>query len=114
GAHQRQDRRWRRGSLPAARPGDARRQGDSAMTATATTSVRVDAWGQTDIGLRRTVNQDHFVILRLFKAAEVRQSSVADPGAFQALHGPEGWLFIVADGVGGQPGGELASATAVT
>lgn len=84
------------------------------MTATATTSVRVDAWGQTDIGLRRKVNQDHFVILRLFKAAEVRQSSVADPGAFQALHGPEGWLFIVADGVGGQPGGELASETAVT
>ena len=84
------------------------------MTATATTSVRVDACGQTDIGLRRKVNQDHFVIMRLFKAVEVRQTSVPDPDVFQELRGPEGWLFIVADGVGGGPGGELASQTAIT
>jgi protein phosphatase len=84
------------------------------MTATAMSSVRVDACGQTDIGLRRKVNQDHFVILKLFKAAEVRQTSVPDPDAFRDLRGPEGWLFIVADGVGGGPRGELASETAIT
>jgi len=84
------------------------------MTATAMTSVRVDACGQTDIGLRRKVNQDQFVIMKLFKAAEVQQTSVPDPSVFQGLRGPEGWLFIVADGVGGGPGGELASQTAIT
>lgn len=84
------------------------------MTVTAVTSVRVDARGQTDVGLRRKVNEDHFVIMTLSKAAEVRQTSLQDPGVFQGLRGPEGWLFVVADGVGGQPGGEVASQTAVT
>jgi protein phosphatase len=84
------------------------------MTATAVPSVRVDACGLTDIGLRRKVNEDQFVIMTLSRAAEVRQTSVADPGAFQVLQRPEGWLFVVADGVGGQWGGELASQTAVT
>ena len=84
------------------------------MTATAVTSVRVDARGQTDVGLRRKANEDHFVIMTLSKAAEIRQTSLPDPGAFQAMRGPEGWLFIVADGVGGQPGGELASQSAIT
>jgi PPM family protein phosphatase len=84
------------------------------MTATAVTSVRVDARGQTDVGLRRKVNEDHFVIMTLSKAAEIRQTSLPDPGVFHGLRGPEGWLFIVADGVGGQPGGDVASQTAVT
>jgi protein phosphatase len=84
------------------------------MTATAVTSVRVDARGLTDVGKRRKVNEDHFVILNLHKAAEVRQTSLPDPAVFEGLRGPEGWLFVVADGVGGQPGGALASETAVT
>lgn len=84
------------------------------MTATAGTSVRVDARGLTDIGKKRKTNEDHFVILNLHKAAEIRQTSLPDPGVFDRLRLPEGWLFIVADGVGGQPGGELASETAVT
>ena len=84
------------------------------MTATAVASVRVDARGLTDVGKRRKVNEDHFVILNLHKAAEVRQTSLPDPSVFEGLRGPEGWLFVVADGVGGQPGGALASETAVT
>lgn len=84
------------------------------MTATAETSVRVDARGLTDIGKRRKANEDQFAILTLHKAAEVRQTSLPDPAVFAPLRGPEGWLFIVADGVGGQPGGALASETAVT
>ncbi len=79
-----------------------------------TTTVRVDAFGQTDIGLRRKTNEDQFVIMTLSKAAELRQTSVQDATVFQELSGQEGWLFVVADGVGGHRGGELASKTAIT
>lgn len=84
------------------------------MTAAAQTSVRVDARGLTDIGKRRKANEDHFAILSLRKAADVRETSLPDPRVFDRLRGPEGWLFVVADGVGGQPGGALASEMAVT
>jgi len=83
------------------------------MTATAV-PVRVDARGQTDVGLRRKANEDQFVIMTLAKSSEVLQNSVADPGVFDALRGSDGWLFVVADGVGGQPGGAQASHTAIT
>ena len=78
------------------------------------TTVRIDAFGQTDIGLRRKANEDQFVIMKLSKAAELRQTSVGDPDIFQELSCPEGWLLVVADGVGGHRGGELASQTAIT
>jgi serine/threonine protein phosphatase PrpC len=84
------------------------------MTATATTGVQVDARGLTDIGKKRKANEDHFVVLTLRKAVEVKDSSLADPQVFERLRGPEGWLFVVADGVGGLAGGALASETAVT
>jgi protein phosphatase len=84
------------------------------MTAASETSIRVDARGLTDIGKKRKENEDHFVIMTLRKSAEVRETSLPDPRALDALRGPEGWLFIVADGVGGQAGGALASQTAVT
>ena len=83
------------------------------MTATATTGAKVDARGLTDIGKKRKANEDHFVVLSLRKALEVKDSSLADPQVFERLRGPEGWLFVVADGVGGIAGGALASETAV-
>ncbi len=84
------------------------------MMATAATDVRVDAKGLTDVGKKRHSNEDHFVILTLRKVVEVRDSSLAGPQAFDRLRAPEGWVFVVADGVGGMAGGALASETAVT
>jgi protein phosphatase len=84
------------------------------MTATAVATTRVDASGLTDVGRKRKQNEDHFVIVSLRKAAEVRQTSVADPHAFDRLQGQEAMLFVVADGVGGRAGGAIASETAVT
>jgi protein phosphatase len=84
------------------------------MTATAVASVQVDASGLTDVGRKRKQNEDHFVIVSLRKAAEVKQTSVPDPRVFERLQGREALLFIVADGVGGRAGGAIASETAVT
>ena len=84
------------------------------MTAAVTPAARVDAFGLTDIGRVRKINEDHFVIAALRKALELRQCSIADPQVFSRYEGPEALLFVVADGVGGQPGGAFASETAIT
>jgi protein phosphatase len=73
----------------------------------------VDAFGLTDIGKVRTNNEDHFVIASVRKAMEVHHTSIADQGPFERMRSAEARLFVVADGVGGRPGGELASGTAV-
>jgi serine/threonine protein phosphatase PrpC len=84
------------------------------MTVAAETAVRVDAAGLTDVGRKRKANEDHFVIASLQKTVQVRQASVADSRVFDRLRGPEGLLMVVADGVGGRPGGAVASETAIT
>jgi protein phosphatase len=67
--------------------------------------------GRTDKGRVRPNNEDHFLIAELAKALQIRQSSL-DQGEVQ-YSGPQGHLFLVADGVGGSAGGERASALAV-
>lgn len=84
------------------------------MTAAAVTPVKLDVYGLTNVGRKRESNEDHFVTLSLQKAARVGQTSLADPGVFDRLRGPEAFLFVVADGVGGRPDGALASQTAIT
>ena len=73
----------------------------------------VDVFGLSDVGLKRTQNEDHFVIASLRKAIELRQTNLADRSVFDALRGTEAQLLAVADGVGGQAGRALASSTAV-
>lgn len=59
---------------------------------------RLEYASLSDIGLRRSVNQDSYGIF---------------PADGQSLVGPKGRLFIVADGIGGHIGGNTASAMAV-
>jgi len=69
----------------------------------------MDAFGMTDKGLTRTNNEDHFVV------AEVRRSVTVSHGSLsaEALMSRQGarcaHLYLVADGVGGGPDGDLAS-----
>lgn len=68
----------------------------------------IDAYGLTHRGKVRRGNQDHFLIASLHKRMEVHVTSLPQPGQ---LVGVErlAFLAMVADGVGGGPGGEEAS-----
>ena len=80
----------------------------------APTAAGVDAFGLTDVGRVRKTNEDHFIIVSLGGALQLRQTSLTDVSALERLRRPEALLFVVADGVGGRPGGADASATAVS
>lgn len=75
--------------------------------------MKVESYGQTDTGKVRSNNEDHFVIGTLRKSMELQYTSLDDHGPFDRLRSSEARLFVVADGVGGRPDGELASGTAV-
>lgn len=73
--------------------------------------LAVRSFGLTDRGLLRKTNQDHFLVARLVKTLQIRQSSLA----FESVERSEDQchLFVVADGMGGHAAGEEASALAV-
>ncbi len=60
--------------------------------------MELDVAGRTDIGLKRKRNEDHL------------GSRIPEPGSPQYAQGA---LFVVADGMGGMGGGDVASQTAV-
>ena len=76
-------------------------------------TVPLDCFGLTDIGKVRELNEDQFVIASLRKSVRLRYTSLQDTGLVARLAGVESHLFVIADGVGGRPGGELASTSAV-
>ena len=80
-------------------------------TAGITVPVGVRSFGLTDRGLVRKTNEDQFLIATLTKAIRIQQSSLL--AATTRRGDEEGHIFVVADGFGGAPGGEQASAIAV-
>jgi len=71
----------------------------------------VDVFGLTHQGRVRTHNEDHFLIASLHKLLQVQQTSLPEEGYAQFVSESRGYLFLVADGVGGLPDGHLASET---
>jgi protein phosphatase len=81
-------------------------------TATAPESQWIDAAGLTNVGRVRAENEDAYLI------ATLRRSMVVHDASPEAAHGwfpggSAGTLLVVADGMGGQGGGDIASRTAV-
>jgi serine/threonine protein phosphatase PrpC len=70
---------------------------------------RLESHGISHVGKVREGNEDHFVVASLQRSLEVRQTNLEDRGLLEPLCGPKAYLFAVADGVGGQAGGALAS-----
>jgi protein phosphatase len=75
--------------------------------------VRVSFGARTDRGKVRENNEDHFLVARLAKSLEVCKSSLTESGTCRFSE-EEGYLMVVADGMGGAAAGERASALAVT
>jgi protein phosphatase len=73
----------------------------------------VDCFGLTHQGKVRRKNDDHFLIASLHKLMRVHLTSLPDPDAMPLVSESRGFLFMVADGVGGRPHGDLASGTAL-
>jgi serine/threonine protein phosphatase PrpC len=73
--------------------------------------LAVRTFGLTDPGRVRPSNEDQFLVAELTKAMRVQYASLPQPKTQYAEE--RGYLFIVADGMGGHAAGEQASALAV-
>jgi len=72
-------------------------------------AAAVDAFGLTDRGLVRDGNEDHFLIARVTKSVDVRQTSLPSDAIAREFAEAGGYVLAVADGVGGGPEGDVAS-----
>jgi protein phosphatase len=70
--------------------------------------LAVHSYGLTHRGKVRPSNEDQFLIAVLARALQVQQTSLGAPGIQYGAD--RGYLFAVADGMGGHAGGERASA----
>ena len=80
---------------------------------TPSSAVRVEAAGLSHAGKVRATNEDRFAIMTVQKSVRLRATNLQDTAVLDKLGGPEVHIFVVADGMGGQPHGELASGVAV-
>jgi PPM family protein phosphatase len=76
-------------------------------------SIVLDCFGHTDRGQVRTNNEDQFLIADLTKRLRMLQTSVPELDSPEWSRGVSGYLLVVADGMGGVAGGEIASGLAV-
>ncbi|MBC8087585.1 MAG: serine/threonine-protein phosphatase [Phycisphaerae bacterium] len=73
----------------------------------------IDLFGMTHNGMVRAENEDQFLIASLHKMLSVHSSSLSSQDLGDLRGSAEGYLCMVADGVGGRPDGDVASGTAV-
>jgi serine/threonine protein phosphatase PrpC len=74
---------------------------------------QVDFYGLTHQGHVRKDNQDHFLVSSLHKQMEVHLTSLPNASRLYVQAERLAFLAMVADGVGGGPGGEAASRRAL-
>jgi protein phosphatase len=78
----------------------------------AQTLVSIDAAGATDVGQKRPSNEDAYLIATLQRSMVVHDACPAAARGWFAGDSA-GTLLVVADGMGGQGGGEVASRVAI-
>src|SRR5690349_7003523 len=75
------------------------------------TPASIDAAGSTNVGRERPLNEDAYLIATLQRSMIVHDASPAAARGWVA-GASAGTLLVVADGMGGQGGGEVASRVA--
>lgn len=90
-----------------------RRPGEGFRARGADAGREAAVFGATDVGRVRTNNEDQFVIATLERALRVEQCGFAENNGVTTVDSPSGRLMMVADGMGGQVHGEVASAVVV-
>lgn len=76
-------------------------------------AVVADFFGATDVGQVRARNEDQFLVAALERSLLIEGSSLPAEAGTRLTDTPQGRLLIVADGMGGHGGGELASAVTI-
>jgi serine/threonine protein phosphatase PrpC len=76
-------------------------------------SVQVDVSGLSHTGKVRASNEDHFFVTRIGRYLETLLTSLP-PGEVPERAEEAGYAMIVADGLGGHAGGELAARMAIS
>lgn len=76
-------------------------------------TLHIDAYGATDVGNTRARNEDQFLAADLSKTMLIRQTSLSFEDRSRLYGGSHGHLYVVADGIGGAPHGDVASELAV-
>lgn len=76
------------------------------------TPLVVTSYGLSDPGRERGSNEDGYVIAELARSLMVRRTNIPQPTSRTSSHRVH--VFLVADGVGGNRAGEVASALSVT
>lgn len=72
-----------------------------------------DLAGRTHVGCVRDHNEDSFLIADLGRWLDVLETSLSVQDEQRRISGPKGTLMMVADGMGGHGGGEVASSVAI-
>jgi protein phosphatase len=80
---------------------------------TMTSPPKPDCCGTSDLGKVRKANEDQFLIAELSKSMLIHLTSLPIEDSTRLLGRRPGYLFLVADGLGGGPAGERASRLAV-
>lgn len=76
-------------------------------------AVIADVFGATDGGRVRESNQDQFLVAALERSLLIEGSSLAEEDGTRLVDTPQARILIVADGIGGHGGGEVASAVTI-
>jgi protein phosphatase len=75
--------------------------------------VQVDAFGLSHPGKVRPNNEDHFLVIRFGRFLERLHTNLPE-GEIPSMAGEVGYGMAVADGIGGNAGGEVASKLAIS
>ncbi|MGV3485711.1 MAG: PP2C family protein-serine/threonine phosphatase [Planctomycetaceae bacterium] len=75
--------------------------------------TKLELFGVTDIGRKRSSNEDQFMVADLCRSFRVHHTSLALDHRTQLFGATQGQLLLVADGMGGHEAGERASQLAL-